>query len=113
MGFYNGDDGSGYEKFNGVGGRSNKITEIQKATNKLSPEEIREEIEIVQQQYMRDMKNISKVHLKAEKLKTPYSKTKKEPIEYVVKESEETNNIIPLNRRNIENIEEKASGEER
>lgn len=108
MGFYNGKDGSGYIKFSGVEGCSNKITEIQRAINKLSPEEVREGIEIAQQQYMRD-----KANLKTEKLKTPYSKTKKEPIEYVVKESEETNNIIPLNRRNIENIEEKASGEER
>lgn len=73
-----------YQKHVEVEGYSNKITEEQKQFNKLSPEEIREGIEIAQQQYMRDMKNIGKVHLK-----TPYSKTKKEPIEYVVKESEE------------------------
>ncbi len=96
MGYYNGNDGSYYQLFMG----SNKLTEEQKLFNKLSPEEIREGIEIAQQQYMRDMKNISKVHLKAEKLKTPYSKTKKDKIEYVVKESKET-------------IEEKTSGEER
>ncbi len=82
MGFYNGKDGSWYEKFSGVEGHSNKITEVQRAINKLSLDEIREGIEIAQQQYMRDMNDLSKVHLK-----TPYSKAKKEPIEYIVEEN--------------------------
>ncbi len=84
MGFYNGKDGSFYQKHVEVEGYSNKLTEEQKQFNKLSPNEIREGIEIAQQQYMRDMNDISKVHLK-----TPYSKAKKEPIEYVVEETKE------------------------
>lgn len=80
MGFYNGKDGSYYQLFVG----SNKLTEEQKQFNKLSPEEIREGIEIAQQQWMRDMKDISNEHLK-----TPYSKTRKEDIEYVVEEAKE------------------------
>ncbi|MCI8352910.1 MAG: hypothetical protein HFJ58_04875 [Clostridia bacterium] len=104
-------------------GYSNKITEEQKQFNKLSIEEIREGIEIAQQQYTRDMKNIGKVHLK-----TPYSKAKKEPIEYVVKESkgEDTDfketvkvskeDIIDFNTKRKEkeiiNFEEKRQNEE-
>ncbi len=75
-----------YQKHVEVEGYSNKVTEEQKQFNKLSPDEIREGIDIAQQQYMKDMKDISKVHLKA-----PYSKTKKEKIEYVVEETEGKN----------------------
>lgn len=83
MGWYNGKDGSYYQQHVEVKGCSNKITEGQKVFNKLSLNEIREGIEVAQQQFMRDMKDISNVQLKV-----PYSKTKEEPIEYVVKEVE-------------------------
>lgn len=83
MGWYNGKDGSYYQQHVEVKGCSNKITEGQKVFNKLSHNEIREGIEVAQQQVMRDMKDITNVHLKV-----PYSKTKDEPIEYVVEETE-------------------------
>lgn len=97
MGWYNGKEGSYYQPHVEVEGCSNKITEERKQFNKLAPGEIREGIEIAQQQWMRDMKDISKVHLEM-----PYSKIR-EKIEYVIEES----------TQDIENIDEKASGEER
>lgn len=84
MGWYNGKDGSYYQQHVEVEGCSNKITEGQRVFNKLGLTEIREGIDVAQQQYMRDMKDISGVHLK-----TPYAKTRKEDIEYVVEESKE------------------------
>lgn len=86
MGWYNGKDGSYYQQHVEVKGYSNKLTEEQKQFNKLSLSEIREGIEIAQEQYMRDMNDITKVHLK-----TPYSKAKKEEIEYVVEATDEKN----------------------
>lgn len=84
MGWYNGKDGSYYQPHVEVEGCSNKITEGQKVFNKLALDEIREGIEVAQQQYMRDMRNTSD-----ERLKTPYSKTRKEDIEYIVKEAKD------------------------
>lgn len=75
-----------YQKHVEVEGYSNKVTEEQKAFNKLASDEIREGIEIAQQQFLRDMKDASRTHLSGDKLKAPYSKRKKEPIEYIIKE---------------------------
>lgn len=74
-----------------------KISKLSRAFNKLDPTQVRDAIEIAQ---MNVNKDISKVNLK-----------RKEPIEYVVEESKQAE-IIPLNRKNIENIQERASGGE-
>ncbi len=46
-------------------------------------------------------------------LKEIRAKNKKEPIEYVIAEEKDKKaEIVPLNRKNIENIKERASGGE-
>ncbi len=78
-----------------------KISNYRKVLNKLDIREVKEAIEIVQAQFDKEMRDPSKTHLKSEKLDIPYAKLKKQPIEYVSEEENE------------EDIQEKASGEER
>lgn len=75
-----------YEKHVQEEGCSNVIYYEQKAFNGLSPNEIREGIQIAQQQYLRDQKSPNKDHTNGEKIKSPYYKTR-HPIEYVVEEN--------------------------
>lgn len=63
MGYVNGEF---YEKFVGhTSGCSNKISDLQRATNKIDLNEYKELIDRVQKQFEKDMKDPSNVHFNA------------------------------------------------
>lgn len=90
-----------------------KISKSAKVFNKLDPEHVKDAIEVAIMQFNKYSRDITNVHMQNEKLDMPYSELRKKvaPIEYVIEEEKEKKTeIIPLNRKNIENIQEKASG---
>lgn len=66
---------------------SYKISDLQKATNKRNLDEYKELIDVIQEQFMKEMKDPSKVHLKSGNYDIPHVKLDK--VEYVVEESKD------------------------
>lgn len=107
-----------YQKHVKKEGFSNKITLEQEGMNKLSPDEIREGIQIVQHELARESRDIGKVNLKDGILDVPYMLDLDKPYvkyekdkerEYVVEDK-----VISINKKdNVSNIKVNTDGEER
>ncbi len=84
MGYLN---GQYYEKFVAhTSNYSNKISDLQKTTNKIDINETKELIDMIQEQFMKEMRDVTKVHLNSRNYDI---KEKKEPVEYVVEETKD------------------------
>lgn len=71
-----------------------KISKLGRVFNKLNPNQVRDAIEVAEMNFNKDMRDISKVHLKDGTLDIQKVKIKKkEPIEYVVKEEKQDNEM--------------------
>ena len=86
-----------------------KISKSARVFNKLDPEQVKDAIEVATMQ-LNKRRDPTSVHLKDGNLDIPYVELRKKvaPIEYVIEEEKAEN--IPLNRKSIENTQERASG---
>lgn len=81
-------NGQFYEKFVAhTSGCSNKISDLQRATNKIDLNEYKELIDRIQEQFMKERKDPAKLDLKSGNYSIPHTKLKQ--VEYSVEEAKD------------------------